>query len=158
MDCKGTNALQGPKGPFSVLLECVHVEFDVVQRRADKCAELPPVEFSLDSCDCLKFGRSSISKPSMYMSMLFSKMNKRSGPVIKSFNLQPLVSLLQSKTAAAITQRIGGRRSHFHSPIKQSIKTQMPATDSTAGRHCAESMVTDFVQNLLCGGALCFPF
>lgn len=97
MECKGTNASQGPKGPFSVFSECFHV----VQRGLKKCAELLPVEFSLNSFDCLKFGCSSVSMPT---SILFSKINKRSGQVIKSFHLRPLVSRLQSKTAAAVIQ------------------------------------------------------
>lgn len=60
--------------------------------------------------------------------------------------------------ARQLLPSVDGRRSDFYSPINPSIKTQMPATDITAVCQCTVSMATDFVQNLLCCAALCFPF
>lgn len=91
------------------------------------------------------------------ISILFRKINKGSGHLVRSCHLQLRMPHLKSMTAAVVG-RWESRAPIFHCPLSPSTKMQMPAEDSSASCQCSESVATDFVRGLLCAGTLCFLF
>ena len=68
----------------------------------------------------------------------------------------PASGVISSKQNSCCCQSAGDDSSHFHSPISQSRKTQMPAKHSPAFCQCIQSVASDFVLDLVYGAASFF--